>query len=274
MVLLKSKKPKKPNKRNYADPLGPRYADLTICKSSPADVKALKVVSYNIKYSKKISSAIKLFKAHHELREAQVLCLQEMTGEAVEIIAQALGYNYVYYPAVFHSVLKKDFGNAILSRLPIIADEKVILPHLDPSHTQRTVVNAAVEFNNKRVIISNVHFKVLINPKFRSDQVQYLLRSMPKNESHFVIAGDFNTFTKANSKAILEPLIEADYLPATDGIGWSHKHWTLMNKKSQLDHIFIKGLALEKTGKVIDRKSSDHIPIWVDVAFSALENKT
>ena len=268
MILSKITKTKPSNKRNYTDPHKPRYADFSILtpKDSLSD-EHLKVVSYNIKYSKKIINAIKFIKSHNELNDAHVICLQEMTGDAVELIAHALGYNYVYYPAVFHNVLKKDFGNATLSRLPISSDEKVILPHLDPRHTQRTAVNTTIEFKNQHIFICNVHFKVLLKPSFRADQLQHLLKSFPRQASQLIIAGDFNTFTKANSKAILDPLMEHDFIPATDGLGWSHQHWSLLNKKSQLDHIFIKGLNIHKTGKVDNRTSSDHIPIWAQLSL-------
>lgn len=41
----------------------------------------------------------------------------------------ALGMSWVYYPAIFRHRSDKDFGNAVLSRWPIIADKKIVLPH-------------------------------------------------------------------------------------------------------------------------------------------------
>lgn len=267
-MILKYKKEHKPNKRNYTDPQEPRYANFELNQEPIRHRPFLKVVSYNIKYSQRIEKAIALLLTNAELNDADIICLQEMTLGAVEKISTALKFNYVYYPAVFHPILNNDFGNAVLSRLPILSDQKIILPHLDPRHMQRTAINVTVEFNKMPIVISNVHFKVLMRPSYRAQQINALLRSLPPQETRFIIAGDFNTFSKANSRAILEPLINANFIPATDGLGWSHKHWTLLNKRSQLDHIFIKGLEVIKTGKVINRKSSDHLPIWAQVSLT------
>ena len=71
--------------------------------------------------------------------------LQEMNEDAAAETAEALGMNYVYYPAVLHPVPKKNFGNAILSRWPIVDDEKLILPSRSMSRGgQRVAVAATV----------------------------------------------------------------------------------------------------------------------------------
>jgi endonuclease/exonuclease/phosphatase family metal-dependent hydrolase len=267
MIILKRKQHTFEKKRNYTDLKEPRYTNFELCKTPSRSKGSFKIVSYNIKYSKRIEKASSLLRRHHDLKDADVICLQEMTLDAVEQIAEILGYNYVYYPAVFHPILRKDFGNAVLSRWPISFDEKIILPHWDPKHSQRIVVNVRIEFNEMPIFVSCVHFKVLLRATFRAEQTAKLLKSMPSSGKHFIIAGDFNTFTKANKRAILEPLVEADFIPATADLGWSHKHWTLLNKKVLLDHIFIKGFDIVRTGKVIDRKSSDHIPIWAELSF-------
>jgi len=259
---------KQTNKCNYTHPHKPRYACLDLSKTPKNQPQTIKVVSYNIKYSKKIQRAIKLLREHHDLKDADIICLQEMTLDAVVEIAQRIKFNYVYYPAVLHPMLGKDFGNVVLSKWPIIDDRKIILPHLDPKHSQRIAVNTTLYINRRPIIVSCIHFKVLLKPSFRGEQMAKLLESLPLSQKHYIIAGDFNTFTKANSEAILEPLIESSFIPATAGLGWSHKHWTLLNKKTQLDHIFIKGFDIIKTGKVIDRKSSDHIPIWAELMFA------
>lgn len=266
MIIHRKKPTRSANQRNYTHPEKPRYAHLEMC-APPAPRDVFKIVSYNIKYSKKITGAIKLLSTHEELKDCDIICLQEMTSDAVVAIATGLQYNYVFYPAVLHPVLGKDFGNAILTRWPIVKDEKVIIPHMDPRKSQRALVNATVKINNKHVVVSCVHLKVLMKPTNRGEQTVQLLSSLPKRSDHFIIAGDFNTFSKANNRAILEPFIEADFIPATAGLGWSHKHWTLLNKKTQLDHIFVKGLSILRTGKVLDSRHSDHLPIWAELTF-------
>jgi len=214
-----------------------------------------------------MDKAIHLLRNHEELKDADIICLQEMTLKGIHQCAEQLKYNYVYYPAVFHPLIKQDFGNAILSRWPILNDRKIILPYLDPKKLQRIAVCADIQIGRKRIRIYCVHMKVFLKPLMRGQQMTVVLNSVPDNCQHCVVAGDFNTFTKANKTALLISLQEAGFSPATDHLGWSHKHWTLLNKKNQLDHIFIKGINILKAGKVINRKSSDHLPIWAELAF-------
>src|SRR5260370_42537525 len=72
--------------------------------------------------------------------------LQEMDAPATQRIAAAMGMAYVYYPAGVHPRTHRDFGNAILSRWPITADQKLLLPHLGRlRHGQRIATVASIQ---------------------------------------------------------------------------------------------------------------------------------
>src|SRR5262245_2391245 len=134
---------------NYTDPAGPRFA---LQAHSAADPSALKVVTFNIRYSREIDSAIVVLMQDPALRDADVIALQEMDEDGVQRIAKALGMSYVYYPAVHHPVDKKDFGPALLARWPIEDDRKVILPHLSLSRrAQRVAVTGRVNIGGEMV---------------------------------------------------------------------------------------------------------------------------
>lgn len=185
-----------------------------------------------------------------------------MDSKGAETIAKMLKYNYIYYPAVVHPSNNRDFGNAILSKWPIVTDRKIILPHLDPHHLQRIAVYASIAINNLRIHVFSVHMKVLLKPQYRKDQIKHLIESIPKRSKYCIIAGDFNTFTKVSRKAILPPLQKSNFLHASKQAGWTYKHWYLLRKKSLLDHIFSKGMTIVSAGKIVDNTPSDHLPIW------------
>jgi endonuclease/exonuclease/phosphatase family metal-dependent hydrolase len=104
--------------------------------------------------------------------------------------------------------------------------------------------------------------KVFASRLQRRVPIDHILASIDPSIDHCIVAGDFNTFTKANCKAIFEPFHEARYQLVTDAVGSTYNYWYLLNKKASLDHIFIKGMTIINAGKVADRKPSDHIPIW------------
>ena len=124
-------------KHNYTHPYKPRYASLNaVCEKRKFD-GIIKVITYNIKLSKKIDKAAQLLAQHDDLNDADIICLQEMDPAGVKHIAHALKYNYVYYPAILHPRSEKDFGNAILSKWPIVSDQKIILPKIGTGRLQR-----------------------------------------------------------------------------------------------------------------------------------------
>ena len=91
---------------------------------------------------------------------------------------EALGMNYVYYPALLHPVPKKNFGNAILSRWPIVDDEKLILPSKSMTRGgQRVAVAATVVVGTERVRVFAVHLSTILEVWFTGQtyQVQSVL---------------------------------------------------------------------------------------------------
>ena len=123
---------------NCSDPMGPVYTGRYGPENTAAK-ETIAVVSYNIK----LAEAIDDLSGMSELRDADILLLQEMDHEGTESIASALRYNYVYYPASIHKT-GKDFGNAILSRWPIHSHRKIILPHERWDNKQRRIAVAGM----------------------------------------------------------------------------------------------------------------------------------
>ncbi len=252
-------------KSNYTDPHKPRYVGFDLSDLSLLSRKTIRVVSYNIKFSQKIPHAIRILRKHEKLHRADIICLQEMTLEGVQEIANTLRYNYVYYPASVHPKIKNDFGNAIFSKWPVIDDKKFILPQIRTKALQRIAVEATLKINDKLIRVYSVHMDVFLGPNSRQNQMIKLVESIPKHIRHCIVAGDFNTFTKAQRVAVVDPFLQEDFLVATEKIGWTFKHWFLLNKKTSLDHILTKGLSIINSGKINDRTASDHLPIWVEL---------
>ena len=112
--------------RNYVDPDGPRYHGEYAGLPAPPTIK---VVTLNVKYSRRIATVVQLLRELESLRNADVIALQEMDDAGTEAIARALALNYVYYPGAVHPKTGRNFGNALLTRWPMEADAKLLLPH-------------------------------------------------------------------------------------------------------------------------------------------------
>lgn len=254
---------------NYTHPHKPRYASLNHVASAKEFSGSLRVITYNIKLSKKTDKAIQLIAQHEDLMNADIICLQEMDPHGVQLMSHKLGYNYVYYPAILHPRSAKDFGNAILSRWPIIHDEKIILPKLGSGHLQRIAVYATILVGSFRVAVICVHMKMFAKRLHRQMSVGHITASIDPEAQYCIVAGDFNTFSKDNCMAVFESFHEAHFQLVTESVGKTYKYWYLLNKKASLDHIFIRGMSVVHAGKVQNRKPSDHIPIWGELRLSS-----
>lgn len=253
---------------NYIHPCKPRYVSLDTAMRETEPKETIKVVTYNIRHSKNTREALKLLGNHHDLGNADIICLQEMDHWGVELIADALKYNFVYYPAILHPRNNKDFGNAILSKWPIVDDRKIILPRLGTGKLQRIAVSATLLINNTKITVFCVHMKMFVPKHHRRIPIDKIIGSIGPSITHSIIAGDFNTFSKSNCQAILKPFKESDFQLATHTIGWTYKYWYLLNKRSTLDHIFTRGMSVVNTGKVVNRIASDHIPVWGELKIN------
>lgn len=252
---------------NYNYSNTPRYSAPAPDEYQGATKGTIRVVSYNIKHSKKIKKAIKLFRENKELAGADIVLLQEMTPGAVEKIATALGYGYVFYPAVMHPILKENFGNAVLSKWPIQYDQIIIFPSIKEKHRHRVAVAAKLLINNQEVLVYSLHMGVFMKPYQRSERVQEILDKIPDDSKYSIVAGDFNTITQKNQDEVIKTFLKANFEHATDNVDWTYKHWYLLNHKATFDHIFSKGMKKIRSGAINDRGPSDHLPIWAEFSL-------
>ncbi|MCA9398712.1 MAG: endonuclease/exonuclease/phosphatase family protein [Candidatus Omnitrophica bacterium] len=249
---------------NYTEKNSPRFADFSIA-AKPAAHDTIIIGSYNIKHGKKVDKAIKIISEDNHLKQADILLLQEMTDQSAQKLASSLGYNYVYYPSAIHPVPDSDLGNAILSKWPIIHDEKIILPHLDPQMLQRVAVIAHININGTIVAVSSVHMDIFLQPDQRAEQVEKIINAIPDTIENKIIGGDFNSVTNIVRNTLIENFDHHGYTHATDKVLWTYKHWYFLNKKTVLDHIFTKNFIVTDSGMVKNRSASDHLPVWTEI---------
>jgi len=253
--------------RNFTHPDSPFYQQLDTDIKNLAQKEKIKVVSFNIKVSEKINKAIEELE-EDDLKNADIILLQEMDNLGVEKIANTLKYNYVYYPAFIKHGRK--FGNAILTKWQIKSPRKIILPHLDlPKKRQRIAVVATVIINNVEIGVYSVHLGTTLTKSQREEQVDAIIRAITSADiEHCVVGGDFNTYSDVHIKAIAVLFEGSGFNHASKHIDWTFKYQILFIpvKKSALDQIFTRGMQILNHGRVRNnKKASDHLPIWVEL---------
>ena len=248
---------------NYLSALEPRFDGNF--SDPPAEFDGtIKVISYNISFAQNIDRAIYELSEYDDLKDVDIVLLQEMDEAGTDAIAQALGHNYVYYPASVLDRHDKNFGNAILSKWPIDAAEKVILPYKSPRNQQiRIAVKAVVTIGDIEILTYSVHTETLwLGPQKRHGQIDALIESIDTSFPFIVIGGDFNTLTPQSVEDLAESFAEIGLEMATKGVGYTAKYGPF---EFVLDHIFTKGMTVLEAGRSDEANASDHLPIWVEL---------
>jgi endonuclease/exonuclease/phosphatase family metal-dependent hydrolase len=244
--------------QNYVDEDQPRYEFRH--GTAPAPRGTVRVVSFNIAYAIRIREAVRGLRDHAELRDLDVLLLQEMDAAGVETIANELGLNAVYYPSSRSPRTHRDLGTAVLSPWPIEASHKVRLPHLSrvTGHS-RAAAAADVRIGGRLVRVYSLHIGTPFNlsPRQRRDQVDAVIADTRGYQGPVIAGGDFN------GKGIAERMLPHGFLWPTRDVGRTTRFFAF-------DHILARGLRpagapFAGVVREVD-EASDHRPVWAAFA--------
>jgi endonuclease/exonuclease/phosphatase family metal-dependent hydrolase len=244
---------------NYPVPTGPRYAGSpgSARRGVPLPVPdSLRFVTFNIQWGRYVGRAIHVLRSEEPARSADFLTLQEVDEKGTRQVARAFGMFYVYYPSAIHPKTDRDFGNAVLSRWPIVQDWKVVLPHRGRFRdTERAATAATILLGHDSLRVYSVHLSTMgeLGPSPRREQA----RAVVADAMRFplvVIGGDLNGLGVGEEfQACGFSWPTRDNVPTINLFTW--------------DHVFLKGLAVNAatgTGVVQhDNGASDHRPVWV-----------
>lgn len=248
---------------NYLDPAGPRYGGEGAVPPPPFD-GTLTVVTFNVRYAEDVDGALA------ELRDADLLgadvyALQEMDAAGTERLASALGTSWVYYPASIHGA--RDFGNAVLSRWPLLDDRKVLLPgeaHFDGR--RRIAVVTRIAGPAGPFFAVSVHDETLLaGESVQRAQTLAILDDLAVNDegAHGVVAGDFNVASAgllAWTEAAFE---ERGFAHAAPPPGAGTAESPLGDLA--LDHVFSRGFAVGEAHVAPSSGASDHHAVAVSL---------
>lgn len=244
-----------------------RYAQTNTAAPPFNAPSTITIVSFNTKQGKATKKFFQRLQTFEKAPRPDILCLQEMNVKNVEWLAEAMQYNYVFYPSSDQPHGLRDLGSAILSPWPIQKDFKVSLPYgMDDKFFKinRAATAAHIQIHEHAFLIYSVHLGVMLSPKKREGQIRAIIESIPQEIKTCIITGDFNTYAVMHTRT-LELLINANFLHATAHVGGTYTYWYLLNRKAALDHVFVRGAKVLDAGKIPGKTGSDHLPVWVEV---------
>ncbi len=230
--------------------------------------ESLLVVSWNIQHGLEVERAAAELSARDELRNADIVLLQEMDELGTVRIAEALGLDYVYATAGTHSQTGRNFGNAILSRWSMAESEALLLPYkaVIGGHP-RVVVGATVSVGGIAIRACSVHTEIpSLSSGKRLRQFEAIAAATAGWRSELlVLGGDFNTVTRRSINALATRMASVGAARASAGAGTTLRRG---GREFTLDHVFVRGLIPDAAGVVREIGASDHRPLWVRIRVS------
>jgi endonuclease/exonuclease/phosphatase family metal-dependent hydrolase len=225
----------------------------------------LTVATYNIHYAKGTDREVDVARIVAVLRDirADIFCLQEVDRhtrrsdgvDQAREIASELGMYYAFGLARRRN--GGEFGNAVLSRFPIIAVDSMPLPRSSLISARGFVV-ARIDSGSRKFVCGSVHFG--LGPFERRQQAEALLHYFRRERWPVILCGDFNgrTFSKGVS------LLKNRFIHVADDLQIKkiNSFHTRFPYKS-IDHIFRSRMAGLRCidARNIPATASDHLPV-------------
>jgi endonuclease/exonuclease/phosphatase family metal-dependent hydrolase len=250
--------------QNYNEPTGPVFEGTYAGEPPPFD-GSLKAVTWNLKHGDKVDEAIMMLTEVEELRDADIILMQEMDEAGVEKIAQTLSYNYIFYPAIFRTRHGKLQGNAILSKYPFTQHSKVILPKFLTELMQtRIAVKGTILVEETEIDVYSVHLEtVWLLPITSNTQADFLISRIDPDRPS-IVGGDFNSWNDLVIKYLERQYERISLQRVSAGTGHTFETTRL---RLTLDHVFSNLLGGE-AGVYRGTDASDHFPLWVELELS------
>ncbi|MBC7783992.1 MAG: endonuclease/exonuclease/phosphatase family protein [Burkholderiales bacterium] len=183
--------------------------------------------------------------------------LQETRGyifskSQVDELGAALTLNSLFSPnewTRFHN----EFGNALLTRLPVESWERVPLPGTQSSH-HRNLLIVRTRIGDVQLTVNIVHMDRTVD---RAAQLEKVWEIFSKQAPPCVIMGDFNT-------RFDDPLLQPFLAGSLDAVGAI----TPESKPPRVDWIFTRGLHVIGVG-IRETDASDHPLVWAELSLPA-----
>ena len=216
--------------------------------------------------------------------EADVICLQEVDrhyGERTDEVDQALllsrglDMQLAWGPAIDEAGPtgrpNRQYGNALLSRLPILVSDVHRLPG---GGEPRSALRTMIELDGGALWVTNTHLTTR-SAEERAAQVATIADLLTEPMETGVLVGDLNTGADAPElDSLRERLTDAWHLARArdDRAGW--RFWRddagdtfpAGSPRKRIDQVWVSGGIAVASAHVVDAEgASDHLPVVVDL---------
>jgi len=173
---------------------------LAACATTPAggSTARLKLVTFNIWHNQGDWNARRpLLIAALKAQDADVIALEEVLEDAAvglenqaRMLARELGGYHVAFVSTDPEDAPRRYGNALLTRLPVLAEDSIKLEPLDDFRTALRL-RVSVQGRPMDVVVTHLAWQDDAGP-VRARQISSLLNWLPQDGAPLIVMGDFN----------------------------------------------------------------------------------
>ncbi|HEY0828433.1 MAG TPA: endonuclease/exonuclease/phosphatase family protein [Bacilli bacterium] len=237
-------------------------------KNQPAQAEPLevRVMTFNIRHGKGLNNKVNLERTSNVIKEANVdiVSLQEVDrylprsgfNDQIGRLAKNLKMYWCFSLSVGRGL--SQYGNAILSKHPILEHHKIYLPG---ARERRSLLQATIQMgdNSRPLHVITTHLGVTAGE--RKQQFPLILEKLSTIKGPAIFMGDLNMDSR-------DPLLK-DMFPAWQKIHLNPPVSTFITGK-EIDHIYLNCPVMSAKGWTISSEASDHFPVVAQLPLNMI----
>lgn len=231
----------------------------------------LRVVTYNIHHAAGTDGRVDVVRVAGVLGGADVIGLQEVdvhnarTGfvHQANAIADRLGMRYRVFGETRSWFWFMKYGNAIVSRYPIVGSRNHDLPRTAEGNERRRMLQADIRVGSEVIHVFVTHLS--LRQAERALQTAEIVRILGRTGGRRILMGDFNAQPPASEIATVARTMRDTWEARGVGAGFTFSSW---NPQRRIDYIFVagEGMTVDSTRVRPTRQRdgthpSDHLPV-------------
>ncbi|NMA95368.1 MAG: hypothetical protein GX974_04940 [Clostridiales bacterium] len=230
--------------------------------------KELKVISYNIHSGVGLDEKLDLDRIADLIakEDADLIGLNEVNNcnlrskgvEQGKYIADSLGYHYIFGKAIDYQ--DGEYGNAFMSRYPIISSKNHSLPIYGlTTREPRGMLECDVDVEGKIIKIFITHLAT--NRKERKFSIDYIAHIFQNLTQRSILLGDFNTSYSGEYEDLF-PILD-NFKDTAVELGIADEMMTAYSTApfKKIDYIFVSNDIDAISTYTISSPASDHLPV-------------
>lgn len=237
------------------------------------EARPLTLLTFNIRSANDKNGSIKLEEIVEEIREtdAHIIGLQEVERmmprsgyrDQARLVAEELGYHYYYGGNI--NIFGVQYGNALLSKYPILAANNHKLPRekLEP----RGMIEADIDADGSLLHVFVTHLG--LSSLERSKQVRYINGILSQRKGNILLLGDFNNHPDSEEMSTLDDRL-TDSAAALNQLDQFTFAWKSTTPNVRLDRIYASDNITLKHHRVQPSAVSDHMLVLTQILVNIM----